>query len=148
MVERLREPYVRSVSSHALPFVDEHSRRVPASAESLYAALLTWVEANLLVPAPKAFATLWHLDSPSGFTMVERVSPERIVLRGEHRFARYELAFAIESGAHGTTLRATTHAEFPGLLGTIYRGAVIATGGHAVVVRGMLRRIGRRATAR
>lgn len=136
------------MSSQALPFIDEHSRPVPASPDSLYAALVAWVEANLLVPVPKAFAALWHLDSPSGFTMVEHVAPERVVLRGEHRFARYELAFVIESGAQATTLHATTHAEFPGLLGTIYRGAVIATGGHAIVVRSMLRRIARRATAR
>lgn len=127
----------------SLCFVDEHARSVAASPEATYAVLLAWVESHLLVPAPKIFAALWHLDSPSGFTIAERVEPQRVVLRGQHRFARYELAFEVDASGPSTKIYARTRAAFPGALGKLYRAAVIGTGGHAVVVRDMLRRIAR-----
>ena len=69
--------------------------------------------------------------------------PSRLRLAGHHRFASYALVFEVESiGAH-TTLRARTFAKFPGVLGRLYRAAVIGSGGHAVVVRWMLRSVAR-----
>jgi hypothetical protein len=40
-------------------------------------------------------------------------------------------------------LRAETHAAFPGLLGRLYRAAVIGSGGHRLVTRRLLRQIAR-----
>ena len=46
----------------------------------------------------------------------------------------------------GGELRAETRAEFQGLLGRLYRAAVIGTGAHRVITRRMLRQIAGRAT--
>jgi len=39
----------------------------------------------------------------------------------------------------GEVLRARTEAAFPGLLGRLYRAAVIGSGGHRLVARRLLR---------
>jgi hypothetical protein len=76
-----------------------------------------------------------------GFRVAEAEPGQRLVLRGRHRFSDYELTFLLD----GDTLRARTHAAFPGLLGRLYRMAVIGTGGHRVVTRRLLRQVVRRA---
>jgi hypothetical protein len=49
------------------------------------------------------------------------------------------LIFRLAAGDHRTTLCAETRAAFPGIGGRVYRGLVIGTGGHVLVVRGLLR---------
>jgi hypothetical protein len=58
-------------------------------------------------------------------------------LHGSHRFSSYAMVFSIE----GPVLRARTYADFPGVLGRLYRLAVIDSGAHGAVVRRMLRSI-------
>lgn len=79
-----------------------------------------------------------------GFRVAEAEPGRRLVLRGRHRFSDYELTFLLDDD----TLRARTHAAFPGLLGRLYRAAVIGTGGHRVVTRRLLRQVIRRAGRR
>jgi hypothetical protein len=81
---------------------------------------------------------------PSAFRIVRSAAPSALVLRGEHRFARYELAFRIDGEAE-STVRADTRAAFPGALGRAYRAAVIGSGGHRIAVGRLLSAIKRRA---
>lgn len=73
--------------------------------------------------------------------VTELDAPHLVVLRGRHRFSRYQLAFCVESTATGSRVTAESRAVFPGLAGTIYRLLVIGTRIHEVVVRRMLRSI-------
>jgi hypothetical protein len=76
-------------------------------------------------------------DAVPGFRVVEAEPGRRLALRGRHRFANYALTFVIDPGC----LRAWTHAEFSGMLGCLYRAAVIGSCGHRLVTRQLLRRI-------
>lgn len=83
-------------------------------------------------------------EPPAGFAIAEQVEPARLVLRGRHRFSRYELAFDLgDAGPGRTRLRATTRAAFPGPHGRVYRALVIGTRLHVVATRGLLRRVAR-----
>jgi hypothetical protein len=66
-------------------------------------------------------------------------------LTGEHRFSRYSLTFTLTRRSGATVLSARSHAQFPGLLGKAYRGLVITSQGHQVLVRRLLRSVRRRA---
>jgi len=73
---------------------------------------------------------------------VDQAEPGRwLAFRGRHRFSRYALTFILDGGC----LRARTHAAFPGVLGRLYRAAVIGSGAHRLVTRRMRRRIARAA---
>lgn len=64
------------------------------------------------------------------------------MLRGRHRFSRYELAFDLAPrDASSTRLRATTRAAFPGPQGRVYRALVIGTRLHVLAARALLRRV-------
>jgi hypothetical protein len=76
-------------------------------------------------------------EAVPGFRVVEAEPGRRLVLGGRHRFSRYTLTFVIEDGF----LRAQTHAAFPGVLGRLYRAAVIGSGAHRVVTRRLLRQV-------
>jgi len=76
-------------------------------------------------------------DAVPGFQVAASEPGHRLVLRGRHRFARYQLTFLLD----GDRLCAETHAEFPRLMGRIYRAAVIGSGGHTLVARWMLRKV-------
>ncbi|OWY63064.1 hypothetical protein B7486_55080, partial [cyanobacterium TDX16] len=80
---------------------------------------------------------------------VERREPERMVLEGRHRFSCYRLAFELDAGPDEgtTTLRAVSHAAFPGLHGRAYRVAVISTGLHVLATQRILEAVRRRAEA-
>ncbi len=79
---------------------------------------------------------------PSGFVLDSAEEPHRLALRGQHWFSKYALIFELdEEGPSRTRVRARSYGDFPGLHGRIYRALVIGTGGHRMVVRGMLRRI-------
>ena len=144
-----------------LPFVDEHTRRIDASGERVWEALLVTV-GRLAPELPDWLKSAWGLrprtrvgewdnaasvgDSVPGFDVVGIDRERALVLRGGHRFARYELRFDLEPLSAGAiVLHATTSAAFPGLKGRLYRAAVIGTGGHRIAVRRILARVERRA---
>lgn len=135
-----------------LPYIDEHSRRIDAPPDAVWAALSkvlgrdrgTSALARILGCDP-ARGTVAFAGRPGeavpGFRVVEAEPGRRLALRGRHRFARYALIFVLD----GDCLRARTHAAFPGVLGRLYRAAVIGTGTHRLVTRHLLRQIAREA---
>jgi hypothetical protein len=127
-----------------LPFVDGHRIQVGAAPERTWEAVRQLV-GRLGRSAPATFVALWHLEPPSGFAVAEETAPVRLVLRGRHRFSRYELAFAVAPAGGGTAVSARTSAVFPGIAGRAYRAIVVGSGGHRIVVRRMLARIARAA---
>jgi hypothetical protein len=78
----------------------------------------------------------WNGDlagaTPPGFAVASAQRPQRLELRGRHRFASYApLVFVIEPGR----VRAQTFAVSPGIRGRLYRALVIGSGGHGVATR-------------
>ncbi|MBF5041693.1 hypothetical protein FGE12_04775 [Aggregicoccus sp. 17bor-14] len=128
-----------------LPFVDEHSRRVNATPERPWKALVGLVRSRMSDPAARAFVAAWRLEPASGFGIAEQVEPSQLTLRGRHRFSRYELAFHLEPGPDGVIVSARTSADFPGLAGRTYRALVIGTRMHRFFVRQMLASVAREA---
>jgi hypothetical protein len=152
---------VYSLYMERLPYIDEHSVRIGATREEVWSALTSVLRSDLGGGAPGLFARLLGVepaqpqgewrgtprlgDTLPGFTVAEIASPERLALRGQHRFSRYALVFELDAGdAAHCTLRAQTWAEFPGGAGRTYRAFVIGTRGHRVIVRRMLRRVASR----
>lgn len=119
-----------------LPLVDEHVIRVEASVLARRAAMSKVAHRIAERPPPRLFSKLWRLETPTTFRIAEE-TPDRITLAGGHRFSRYELVFEIVNDE----VHARTLAEFPGLRGRAYRALVIGSGGHALIVRAMLRKI-------
>ncbi len=144
-----------------LPYVDEHSTQIGATREQAWEALVSVLRTDLgemsgplarllgLVPAQwhgDWRETLHPGDAMPGFEVEQALAPERLVLRGRHRFSRYALVLKLNANdGAGCTLRAQTWAAFPGLTGRAYRALVIGTGAHRLVVRRLLRRANRRA---
>jgi hypothetical protein len=139
-------------SVDSLPFIDEHSARIDASAEVIWTALLEVVRRAFGGAAPVASilgcdparGTSGFAGRPGeavpGFRVVASEPGHRLALGGRHRFATYALTFVLDGGR----LRARTHAAFPGLRGRIYRALVLGTGGHRLVTRWLLRRVAAR----
>ena len=134
-----------------LPFIDEHVQIVDAPTDALWAALLRVLArqphasarlARVLAANP-ARGTTEFTGSPGqtipGFLIAEASHGRHLALSGRHRFATYRLTFLID----GPKLRAQTFAEFPGLLGRIYRGLVITSGAHRLITRHLLRTVAR-----
>jgi hypothetical protein len=145
-----------------LPYIDEHSVRIGATPEEVWSALTSVLRTGLGGSAPGLFTRLLRVepaqsygewrgtpklgDTLPGFAVAEIAPPERLALRGQHRFSRYALVFELDaSDAAHCTLRAQTWAEFPGAAGRAYRALVIGTRGHRVIVRRLLRRVVSRA---
>lgn len=143
-----------------LPYVDDHSTEVAASAEATWEALLAVLEsgfgsarssraARLLGCADTAPSGPRPLTAGSafpGFHVEAAERPRELVLAGGHRFSDYALIFKLESVAAGSTrLRAETRASFPGVKGTAYRALVIGSRGHVLVTRRLLAAAGSRA---
>src|SRR5439155_25663140 len=105
---------VRLLPMERLPYIDEHRRRVAATPERTWDAVVQLARGRLSRPAPAAFAALWRLEPASGFAVAEEIAPRHLALRGRHRFSRYELAFNVDPGPDGVTLSARTCAVFPG----------------------------------
>jgi hypothetical protein len=134
-----------------LPYVDEHRLHIDAPADVVWAALLKVVRrqtkggerlARILGCDPAEGTTGFEGrpgDAVPGFRVVAAEPGRRLALRGQHRFATYALTFVLD----GDQLRAQTHAAFHGLLGRLYRAAVIGSGGHRLVTRSLLRRVAR-----
>jgi hypothetical protein len=142
-----------------LPFVDERAVEVAASAQATWDAVVAYASANARSSAAATGARVLgcrHLatsGSPAevgatfpGWRVAESDPPATFAMEGEHRFSRYRLAFEVEELApERVRLTAVTHAAFPGLSGSIYRGLVIGSRVHVLAVRRMLGAIERRA---
>ena len=75
-----------------------------------------------------------------------RAAPERLELRGGHRFSRYTLVIELdELDGDAARVRARTYADFPGVKGRAYRALVIGSGAHRIVTRRLLARVASRA---
>ena len=102
-----------------------------------------------LEPSRRTGSWIWSVaegDTIVGFGVAKASAPRLLVLRGRHRFSRYELRCEITDDATGgAVLHAHTSAEVPGAMGRMYRGMVIGTGGHRLAVRRLLGRVARRA---
>jgi hypothetical protein len=119
---------------------------VAAPRDRVWVALERWADGELTTAAPGAVARVLGTDPPGGFRVVGRRPGRSIELTGRHRFSRYRLELVVgDAPDGGTVLRARTHAAFPGPGGQAYKTLVIRSRLHVLVVRRMLRRIGRRA---
>jgi len=144
-----------------LPYIDEHSIRIGATPAQTWRALVSVLRSDLGGAVPEALTRLlgtspagrrgdWREvidpdDALPGFAVAQTRPPERLELRGEHRFSRYALVFELDPTDAGCCmLRAQTWAEFPGSAGRAYRLLVIGSRGHRVIVRHLLRRVARR----
>lgn len=140
-----------------LPFIDEHQVLVAAPAPCVWQALVdevghAWLSgagplAVLLGTEPRSASGAPFDEGATlpGFRVEETVPDQRVRLTGRHRFSRYALTLTLAPHDGGTTLTASTHAAFPGLHGTAYRGLVIGTGIHRTLTRRLLEAVRRRA---
>lgn len=143
-----------------LPYIDSHARLIQATPERVWSSLIETLRKRLAGINPTLSARTLGLeqatvrgdwagdvqvgDTLPGFAVAEVRAPERLALRGRHRFSSYALTFELESNGAGCTLTAHTSAAFPGLLGRGYRMLVIGSRGHRVVVRALLAEVARR----
>lgn len=141
------------------PYIDEIMTSVRSNREQAWDALLSVVRAEfsgaaaaslarLLGAAPARAAGTWPEPGAAipGFAVERAHRPERLELRGRHRFSAYVLVFELDdAGPGGTRVRARTYAAFPGRKGRVYRAFVIGSRGHCVLVHRMLRRVAGRA---
>lgn len=145
-----------------LPYIDEHSITIDVTRERVWDVLAQALRKDFGGPASAPLTRLLGVapaqergnrrgalhsgDALPGFAVAEARVPERLELRGRHRFSSYALAFELDAiGSDRCTLRARTWAEFPGPIGRIYRALVIGSGGHRLVVRRLLRNVARHA---
>ncbi len=134
-----------------LPYIDEHRLRIDAAGEAVWAALSKVLRGKLRGSArlarvlgcePSQGTARFEGrvgETVPGFRVVEAEPGRRLALRGRHRFADYALTFIWD----GDCLRAQTHSAFPGVLGRLYRAAVIGSGAHRLATRRLLRQIAR-----
>jgi len=145
---------------HDLPFVDEHVTSVAASADTVWQVLLDNLDrqfsrvsatvytrfvgcAEVAASGPRP---LVEGSSVPGFRVVTIVPLTEIVLEGRHRFSTYRLTFRVDQrSSTESRLRAETRASFPGIAGECYRRVVIASGGHAILVRRLMSGVRRKA---
>jgi hypothetical protein len=139
------------------PFIDEYQVLVAASAHAVWRALVARLTGSrrlgtdafaFLVGAEPRRASNGPIAEGStlpGFAVAAAEPGHRLRLTGRHRFSKYALVLNLDASPDGTVLSARTYAEFPGLRGTVYRRLVIGSGAHRVLVKRLLRDIGRRA---
>ena len=129
-----------------LPYIDEHDISIGVSPDQVWTALEGVVADDLRAWARSPLTRVLGTRPREGFAIAASTAGERLVLRGRHRFSRYELAFDLEpAGSSATRLRATTRAAFPGAHGRAYRGLVIGTRLHVLATRRILSVVARRA---
>ncbi|MDQ0579737.1 hypothetical protein [Streptomyces rishiriensis] len=151
------------MESTALPRVDEHTTVVAAGAADVWRGLGETLDRSFTRPGSARHARLVGATDRTasgpgplvegatlhGFRVAEALAGRELVLVGGHRFSSYALVFRLtETGPGRTRLCAETRAAFPGRAGALYRGLVVGTGGHGVVVRRMLASVRRRAERR
>lgn len=155
-------PDIIDVPIESLPHVDEHEVHVEAPESDVWDALVATLPRVFDTRFSRRFAPAVGVAHPlsdgefgrigstlPGFVVSRSVAPCVLALLGEHRFSRYALIFRIDRTSTGASrLRAETRAVFPGLKGRAYRGFVIGTRGHVLVVRRMLGAVQRRAEAK
>ncbi|MGZ5376255.1 MAG: YybH family protein [Solirubrobacterales bacterium] len=158
----MRHPTAEStidVPIDGLPPIDEHSVAIAADPGRTWEALIATLPRALgsrrggLGASMLGSAYTEAKGEPSvigstlpGFVVSRSVRPATLALLGQHRFSRYALVFCIDDlGPGRSRLRAETRAEFPGATGRVYRGLVIGTRGHVLVVRRLLRAVRKRA---
>jgi hypothetical protein len=121
-----------------LPYVDEHSVETDAEPDVVWDALWSVLRRGFGgTRGSRLFARVVGVrdtEPITGFRIAEEDPGRRLVLEGEHRFARYRWAFRLEDGR----ISAATYADFPGLHGRIYRTLILPTGFHRRVVRRIL----------
>jgi hypothetical protein len=141
-----------------LPYIDELVTSVRSGREQAWDAVLAIMRGSFTGAASGPFARalgaqpgrsggVWPEPGAAvpGFAVAHARRPERLELRGRHRFSTYALIFELdETGPGSTQVRAKTYAAFPGVRGRAYRALVIGTGAHRIVVQRMLAAIARR----
>jgi hypothetical protein len=148
------------VPIESLPFVDEHSVTISATADETFQALLEVLDRGVsnthvgralahrleCLPAERRGDLRQIGSTVPGFIVTRSVPPAVLALMGEHRFSRYALIFRItERIGAPLLLSAETRAEFPGRSGRAYRTAVIGSRGHVLATRSILRSVRRSA---
>ena len=142
-----------------LPPIDEHEIEVDAPAEATWAALFPTLEEAFDTKFGRRYSerlgavdTDCHGDlhhpggTLPGFIVSRSIAPVMLALLGQHRFSRYAVVFRIDLlPGQRSRVRLETRAQFDGAKGKLYKAGVIGTGGHAIVVRRLLRSIKRRA---
>ena len=144
-----------AVATATLPLIDVRTVEVGASSVRCWRAVIDVVRRSLEGPGSRAFALgVGCADrasngkpdevgsSLSGFHVARSEPPFLWSLEGSHRFSMYRLEFRVDSiGPSRSVVHAESRARFPGGLGSMYRTAVIGTGGHAIAVGYLLGRI-------
>jgi hypothetical protein len=128
-----------------LPFIDEHSIRIPASRDHVWNALHRYVDSTLVAGAHSPLTWILGTQPHAGFEIEQEVPGEQLGLAGRHRFSVYRLVFELSEVADETQLSALTYAEFPRLRGRVYRTLVIRTGFHVLATKHILRSVRRSA---
>ncbi|SDO64995.1 hypothetical protein SAMN04487981_11287 [Streptomyces sp. cf386] len=128
MGRRARLSHMDAIEIPTLPFVDEHTAVVEASTDAVWRELGTM------------------MGGSRGFRVAVSTPGQELALVGRHPFSTYALIFHLEETGQGhTRLRAESRARFPGRAGAVYRWLVIGTGGHAMAIRHMLKKVRRSA---
>jgi hypothetical protein len=145
----------RDVASPPLPLIDVRSVEVGASSVRCWRAVIDVMSRSADGPGGRVFvAGISCADRDSigkpdelgaafpGFHVVRSEPPFLWGLEGSHRFSTYSLEFRVDSvGPARSTVHAESRARFHGLPGTVYRTAVIGTGGHAFAMGLLLARV-------
>jgi hypothetical protein len=145
----------RVVESTTLPLIDVRSVDVEASSVCCWRAVIDVMSRSVDGPAARIFvAGISCADRRSsgnpdevgaafpGFHVVRSEPPFLWGLEGSHRVSTYSLEFRIDTiGPARCAVHAESRARFLGLPGTLYRTAVVGTGGHAFAVGLLLSRI-------
>ena len=126
-----------------LPLLDEHSATFSAPLPAVWLAVQRYADAMTRADHGVLGRFLGTVPR-SGFALAEEIERERVVLAGQHRFARYRLVFELDQESEiATRLSIRSLAAFPGARGRIYRTLLMGTRGHLIAVRHMLRTIRR-----
>jgi hypothetical protein len=145
----------RGVETTALPLIDVRSVEVGASSVQCWRAVIDVMSRSVDGASARAFATSvgcadrGSIGNPDevgsafpGFHVVRSEPPFIWGLEGSHRFSTYSLEFRVDTvGPARSVVHAESRARFHGLPGTLYRTAVIGTGGHAFTVGLLLARM-------
>lgn len=145
-----------------MPPLDEHSIEIDAPAEAAWAALFPTLGGALDSRVSRRMAG-WldcrdqvaegDLRHPGGtlpgFVVARAVAPVMLALMGQHRFSSYALVFRIDLlPGQRSRVRAETRAVFPGVKGGAYKVGLIASRGHVLAVRRLLKATKKRAEQR